>query len=85
MPRRFTGARVAVPAFRSGAPDQSTGRRHRAVALDRRETRDPALMRRAAIASHLARHPDLARETYAHCERAPLGWESRTQHNEQEG
>lgn len=75
--RRFASAHVAIPTFRSTAPDQSTGRRHRATVLDRRETSDPALMRRAAIASHLARHPDLARATYAHCERAPLGWENR--------
>lgn len=85
MPRRFASARGSVPVFRSAGGVRAAPCRTVPVPAARRETRDPALMIRAAIASHLRRHPDLARETYAHCERAPLGWESRTQHNEQEG
>lgn len=76
MPRYFTHAGLVSPPIRTSAPDRSTGLRHR-TALDHRPgTIDAAHMATANRAAHLRRNPDLVRETYAGCDRAPYGWEN---------
>jgi hypothetical protein len=47
--------------------------------------RDQAVEAEALRARSLARQQGRHWNAYAWCDRAPLGWESRTQHNEQEG
>lgn len=76
MPRRCTHARIPVPLIRSSAPCRATGLRSLAVGCLRGLV-DRNHERRARTASHLARHPEARRETYAHCDRAPFGWENR--------
>lgn len=76
MPRRCTRARLIVPPIRTSGTCRATGLRSMAVGLLRGLV-DHEHERRARTASHLARHPEARRETYAHCDRAPFGWENR--------
>lgn len=77
MNPRWPGARPPIPAFVSTGPAATVPLRPRAPGCLTGRI-DHAHMARAACASHLARHPDLVRETYAQCDRAPFLWEQRT-------
>lgn len=76
MNPRWPHARVAIPTFRSSPPDRSTGLRPRALASDRTEVIDHAHMARANGAASIRRREGAVFEAYAHCDRAPLGWEN---------
>lgn len=75
MNPRWPNACPAIPAFRSSAPDRSTGRRHRATAADRAETLDPAHMASAERAVSIRRQHGPVFDAYAGCDRSPWGWE----------
>lgn len=76
MPRFFTHARTPVPVFRTSKAPPGTGRRPRAI-FPGLGTIDRAAEAEARRAISLRRQHGLHWEAYAHCDRAPFGWETR--------
>jgi hypothetical protein len=76
---RWPGARIAVPVIvRGGTPHIGGGLRHRSTRLDSSGPgRIDAHTAEAVRAISLARRHGPVWDAYAHCERAPLGWEGR--------
>lgn len=75
MPRFFNGAHVPIPPFRSSKAAPATGRRPRAI-FDGHATIDRAAEAEARRAISLRRQTGLHWDAYAHCDRAPFGWEN---------
>lgn len=67
-------ARVPIPVFRSSAAKPATGRRPRSI-FDARHTLDRQHEAEALRARSLHRQEGPQWDAYAHCDRAPFGWE----------
>lgn len=76
MNHRWPHARMAIPPFRTSGTGGTVDLHPQAYGC-RTGQANRAHMARAAAASNLRRHPDLAASLYAHCDRAPFGWEAR--------
>lgn len=75
MPRICTNARVPIPMFRSSKAMPATGRRPRAI-FDASGGVNPREEAEARRAISLRRQEGLHWDAYAHCDRAPFGWEN---------
>lgn len=74
MPRICTGARVPIPTFRSSTAKPATGRRPRPI-FDQVVVVDRQAEHEARRACSLRRQEGAHWNAYAHCDRAPFGWE----------